>query len=147
MKTVRELKQAIDKVMKSGYKYQTNLSWNESLISISHGLSIGAKLVQVDNKMVYKFYVDTQFISNKEISYDEICMCKDIIEILEQNRNFVLRRLRKYTVEEYEQEQIEHKQKQESLIKFLDSFVHNKNALVEYEDYEFIEDKIDIDDK
>lgn len=146
MKTVAELKQEINKVMKVGYKYQTNLSWNEGLISINHGLGVGAKLIQLDNKMIYEFYVDTQFLSNKEISYDEICMCKDIIDILEKNRNFVLKRLKKYTVMEYEQEQLEHKQKQESLIKFLDSFVHNKNALVEYEDYEFVEDKIDIEE-
>lgn len=146
MKTVAELKQEINKVMKVGYKYQTNLSWNERLISINHGLGVGAKLIQLDNKMIYEFYVDTQFLSNKEISYDEICMCKDIIDILEKSRNFVLKRLKKYTVMEYEQEQLEHKQKQESLIKFLDSFVHNKNALVEYEDYEFVEDKIDIEE-
>ena len=73
-------------------------------------------------------------------------MCKNIIDILENNRNFVLKRLKKYTVEEYEQEQIEAKQKQESFIKFLDSLVHNKKKLVAYEDYEFVEDKIDIDE-
>ena len=139
MKTVKELKQEIDKVIVPGYTYKTNLSWPERLVSINHGLGIGAKLSRIDNKMVYEFIVDTQFVSSKEISYNEICICKDIIDIFEENRNFVLKRLKKYTVEEYEQEQLEFKQKQESFIKFLDSFVNNKKALTEYEDYEFIE--------
>lgn len=144
MKTVKELRQEIDKVIIPGYTYHTNLSWTERLVSINHGVGIGAKLVQKDNKMVYEFIVDTQFVGTKEITYDEICMCKDIIDILEKNRNFVLRRLKKYTVEEYEQEQIEFSRKQEQFIKFLDSLVHTKKELAEYGDYEFVEDKIDI---
>lgn len=147
MKTVKELKQQIDKVIVPGYTYQTNLSWTERLVDFDCGLGIGAKLIQIDNKMVYEFIVDTQFVSSKEITYNEICMCKDIIDILEKNRNFVLKRLKKYTVEEYEREQLEFKERQENFIKFLDSFVHNKNALAEYEDYEFVEDKINIEDK
>ena len=79
MKTVKELKKEIDKIIKPGYTYQTNLSWPEMLVSINHGLGIGAKLFKNDNKMVYKFIVDTQFISSNEISYDEICMCKNIL--------------------------------------------------------------------
>ncbi len=146
MKTVKELKQEIDKVIKTGYTYQTNLSWTERLISINHGVGIGAKLVQINNKMTYEFIVDTQFVSSKEITYDEICMCKDIIDILEENRNFVLRRLKKYTIEEYEQEQLEFKQRQESFIKFLDSLVHENKILKDYEDYELAEDKVDIEE-
>lgn len=118
----------------------------ERLVSINHGVGIGAKLVHAEDKMIYEFVVDTQFISAKEITYDEICMCKDIIDILEKNRNFVLRRLKKYTVEEYEQEQIEFSRKQEQFIKFLDSLVHTKKELAEYGDYEFVEDKIDIEE-
>lgn len=146
MKTVRELKQEIDKVIVSGYTYQTDLSWTERLISINHGVGIGAKLVRKDNKMIYEFIVDTQFVGSKEITYDEICMCKDIIDILEKNRNFVLRRLKKYTVEEYEKEQIEFEKRQENFIKFLDSLVYENKIQREYEAYEFIEDKIDIEE-
>lgn len=96
--------------------------------------------------MVHEFIVDTQFVGSKEITYDEICMCKDIIDILEKNRNFVLRRLKKYTVEEYEKEQIEFVKRQEKFIEFLDSLVHENKSQKEYEDYEFIEDKIDIEE-
>lgn len=142
MKTVKELRQEIDKIIFPGYIYQTNLSWAERLVSINHGVGIGAKLVRVEDKMIYEFIVDTQFVGSKEITYDEICMCKDIIDIFQKNRNFVLRRLKKYTLEEYEQEKFEFKQRQEKFINFLDSLVYNKKELVEYEDYEFIEDKM-----
>ena len=143
---VKELKQEIESVMIPGYTYQTNLSCAERLVSINHGVGIGTKLVQKDNKMVYEFIVDTQFVGSKEITYDEICMCKDIIDIFEKNRAFVLRRLKKYTIEEYEQEQIEFTRKQEQLIKFLDSLVHTKKELVEFGNYESVEDKIDIEE-
>ena len=146
MKTVKELKVEIDKIIKPGHTYQTNLSWSERLVSINHGLGIGAKLVEADNKMVYEFIVDTQFLSSKEISYEEICICKEIIELLEKNRSFVLRRLKKYTVEEYKQEQIELKKRQEEFIQFFDSLIHKDNILEEYKEYEFVEDKINIED-
>lgn len=146
MKTVKELKQELDKIMKTGYTYRTNLSWREMLVEFECGIGIGTKLVKIEDKIVYEFIVNTEFVSSKEISYDEICMCKDIIDIFEKNRNFVLRRLKKYTVEEYEQEQLEFKQRQESFIKFLDSLVINKKKLTEQEDYEFVEDKIDIEE-
>ena len=146
MKTVKELKQELDKIMKTGYTYRTNLSWREMLVEFECGIGIGTKLVKIEDKIVYEFIVNTEFVSSKEISYDEICMCKDIIDIFEKNRNFVLRRLKKYTVEEYEQDQLEFKQRQESFIKFLDSLVINKKKLTEQEDYEFVEDKIDIEE-
>ena len=55
-------------------------------------------------------------------------------------------RLKKYAVEEYEKEQIEFEKRQEKFIKFLDSLVHENKSQKEYEDYEFIEDKIDIEE-
>jgi len=63
--------------------------------------------------MVYEFVVDTQFISDQEITYDEIVMVKNIIEILEENRKFVLSKLKKYTVEEYEKEMEEKEKRRE----------------------------------
>lgn len=142
MKTVKELKQEIDKVIVTGYTYRTNLSWPESLVSINHGVAIGAKLIQKDNQMIYEFYVDTQFVGSKEIAYDEICMCKNIIEILERNRGFVLKRLKKYTVEEYEQEEIAFKKRQEELMHFFENLIYEEKRPKEFEDYEFDEDEI-----
>lgn len=117
-----------------GYTYETYLSWSEHLIDISNGLAIGTKLAQVEDKMAYEFIVDTQFLSSQEITYDEIVLYKNIIDILEKNKTFVLKRLKKYTVEEYEQKQLESKQKQECLMKFFESFVHG-DKLSEEEDY------------
>ena len=58
-------------------------------------------------------------------------MCKDIIEIFEKNKSFVLKRLKKYTVEEYEQEQVNNKIRQEEMMKFLESIIFKKNKIVE----------------
>lgn len=124
MKTVKDLKQEIDKIMLPGYTYKTNLNWSEHLIDINNGLGIGTKLVQVEDKIFYEFIIDTQFLSLQEITYDEVILCKNIMEILEKNKNFVLKRLKKYTFEEYKQEQLELKQRQENLLVFLDSLIH-----------------------
>lgn len=51
MKTVKELKQEIDKVIISAYTYQTNLSWPERLVIINHAVGIGAKLVRAEDKI------------------------------------------------------------------------------------------------
>lgn len=137
MKTVKELKSEIDKVMLPGYTYKTCLSWSERLIDISNGLGIGTKLVQVENKMIYEFIVDTQFLCSKEITYDEIILSKNIIDILEKNRSFVLRRLKKYTVQEYEQEKIESQKRQEALMNFFESLIHREKLLGEEDYYEY----------
>ena len=84
MKSVHELKQEIDKIMKYGYKYDTYLSWSESLVSINHGLCIGAKLVKVDDKMIYEFIVDTQFNSSKEISLMKYVCVKILLKFLKK---------------------------------------------------------------
>ena len=125
IKTVKEIKKLIDEVMLDGYTYKTNFSSSEFLIDINNCLIIAAKLVKHDNKMVYEFILDTQFLSEKEVTYDELKMINKIIDILEDNRSFVLSRLKKYTVEEYEKEK-EYREKQsemmfESLKKLLES--------------------------
>ena len=137
MKTVKELKQEIDKIMVPGYTYQTNLSWAERLVSINYGLGIGVKLVQIEDKMVYEFIVDTQFVSSKEITYDEIVLCKNIIDILEKNRSFVLSRLKKYNVQEYQQEKTEFEKRQKALMKFFESLVQGDKLFGEEKDYEY----------
>ena len=46
-------------------------------------------------------------------------MVKNIIEILEENRKFVLSRLKKYTVEEYEKEMEEKEKRREKALEEL----------------------------
>ena len=137
MRTVKELKQEIDKIMKPGYTYKINLSYSEHLIDISNGLGVGVKLVQIEDKLVYKFIVDLQFLRSQELTYDELELCKDIIEILEKNRSFVLRRLKKYTIEEYEREQIAFQKRQEELIKFFESIIYKDKLSEEDDIYEY----------
>ena len=49
--------------------------------------------------------LDTQFVSDKEISYEEIVMIKDVIDLLNQNKKLALSRLKKWTVEEYREDE------------------------------------------
>ena len=115
VKSVRKIKQLIDKVILPGYTYKTNFNSPEFLVDINCSLIIAAKLVKCDNKMKYEFILDTQFLSNKEITHEELKMINRIIDILEDNRNFVLSRLKKYTVEEYEIE-VGYREKQREMM-------------------------------
>ena len=135
VKSVKEIKKLIDKVMLPGYYYKTNFSSPDFLIDINYNLIIKANLVKEDNKMVYRFILDTQFLSDKEISYDELMMIVRIIEILEENRKFVLARLKKYTVEEYEKEMEEKEKRCEMMLESL-----KKIFIMKYEQNNDIQD-------
>ena len=126
IKRVKDLKVLIDNVMLPNYYYKTNFSCSDFLIDINYKIIIKANLVKKDNKMVYEFVIDTQFISDQEITYDEIVMIKNIIEILEENKKFVLSRLKKYTVEEYEKEEQERKKSRERALEELKKMVTMK---------------------
>ena len=126
IKRVKDLKVLIDNVMLPNYYYKTNFSCSDFLIDINYRIIVKANLVKKDNKMVYEFVVDTQFISEQEITYDEIVMIKNIIEILEENKKFVLSRLKKYTVEEYEKEEQERKANSERALEELKKMITMK---------------------
>ena len=121
--SAREMKVLIDKVMIPGYSYKTNFSCSDYLVDINYKMVIKARLIKKDNKMVYEFVLDTQFINNQEITHDELKMSSNIIEILENNRKFVLSRLKKYTVQEYEQEQIEAKRRSDLMLEALKTMI------------------------
>ncbi len=126
IKRVKDLKKIIDKVLLPNYIYKTNFNSSDFLIDINYNIIIKAKLIKKDNKMVYEFVVDTQFMSEAEITYDEIVMIKNIIDILEENRKFVLSRLKKYTVEEYEKEEQERKEQSEKALEALKQIITMK---------------------
>lgn len=126
IKRVKDLKKIIDKVLLPNYIYKTNFNSSDFLIDINYNIIIKAKLIKKDNKMVYEFVVDTQFMSEAEITYDEIVMIKNIIDILEENRKFVLSRLKKYTVEEYETEEQERKEQSEKALEALKQIITMK---------------------
>lgn len=101
--SVKEIKKIIDKLIIPGYHYKTNFSSSEFLVDIESKFIIIAKPVCTDNDFHYEFVLDTQFLSLKEITYQELVMIKNIIEVLEENRSFVLKKLKKYTVDEYKE--------------------------------------------
>ena len=121
VKSVKEIRNLIDKVILPGYIYKTNFSCAEYLIEINFRLIIKANLIKKADKMIYEFVLDTQFLNENMISYEELKMVMDIIEILEDNRNFTLLRLKKYTVLEYEKEQEEREKKSEMMLEALKS--------------------------
>lgn len=102
--SVKDIKKLIDKVMLPNYNYKTSFNSPDFLIDINYQFVIHAKPKCLDDKVVYEFVLDTQFLSDKEISYDEIKMINNIIDILEDNRKFVLSKFKKYTVNEYKEE-------------------------------------------
>ena len=117
--TVKEIKKLVDKVMIKGYTYKTNFSCAEFLVDISNKLIVAARLVKHNNKMEYEFVLDTQFLSEKYITTDELKMINKIINILEDNKKFVISKLKKYTVEEYEREEEYRKKRSEMILKAL----------------------------
>ena len=77
---LRDLKQEIKKKVLEGYELRTNFSSNEFLVEIGN-LIIIAKIICTDTEVKYEFALDTQFVSDKEISYKEIVMIKDVIDL------------------------------------------------------------------
>lgn len=123
IKSVKEIKKLISKVMIPGYSFKTNFSSAGFLVDINNSLVIAADLVKKDNKMVYEFVLDTEFTRYAKVSFDEIIMVNNIINILEENRKFVLSKLKKYTVEEYEEE--EERLRNERSEKMLEAFKYS----------------------
>ena len=103
-----ELKKEIIKSTIENYKVKTNFSSYDFLVQIG-GFIIIAKPICIEKEVRYEFMLDTQFLSNKEITYEEILMIKNIIDLLNQNKKLALSRLKKWTIEEY----IEDKRKRE----------------------------------
>ena len=103
-----ELKKEIIKNTIEDYKVKTNFSSCNFLVQIG-GFIIIAKPICLEKEVRYEFMLDTQFLSNKEITYEEILMIKNIIDLLNQNKKLALSKLKKWTIEEY----IENKRQRE----------------------------------
>lgn len=121
--SVKEIKKIIDKLIIPGYHYKTNFSSSEFLVDIESKFIIIAKPVCTDKDFHYEFVLDTQFLSLKEITYQELVMIKNIIEVLEENRSFVLKRLKKYTVDEYKEELRLREEESRKILLVLDNYI------------------------
>ena len=73
----------------------------------------------MENEVKYEFVLDTQFISSKELTYDEIIIAKKVIELLNNNKKLAISRLKKWTVEEYLKDQENRKKKSEEMLEAL----------------------------
>lgn len=109
--------------MLPGYIYRTNFSCKEFLIDIDCRLVIQAKPVCHFDRVVYEFVLDTEFLSSKEVSYDEIEMIHRIMQILKDNEKFVLSRFKKYTVEEYKEEERIRKEQSDRMFESLKQMI------------------------
>lgn len=129
---LRDLKQEIKKNVLEGYELRTNFSSNEFLVEIGN-LIIIAKIICTDTEVRYEFALDTQFVSTKEISYEEIDMIKNVIDLLNKNKKLALSRLKKWKVEEYREDERIRKIRSEKMLEELKSIILNRTNYQELE--------------
>lgn len=120
-----ELKKEIIKNTIEGYKVKTNFSSCDFLVQIG-GFIIIAKPICLENGVRYEFMLDTQFLSNKEITYEEILMIKNIIDLLNQNKKLALSRLKKWTIEEYIEDKRQRELRSQQMLEALKSAFVNR---------------------
>jgi len=124
--SVTELKNIIKTKVLEGYRLKTNFSSEGFFIEVGN-LIIIAKPICTKKEVRYEFLLDTQFVSSKEINYKELKMIKEIIEILETHRKTAISRLRKWTVQEYEQDKKLKEEQSEKMLEALKkAFMMNK---------------------
>ncbi len=113
-----DLKKEIIKNTIEGYKVKTNFSSCDFLVQMG-ALIIIAKPICLEKEVRYEFMLDTQFLSNKEINYEEILMIKNVIDILNKNKKLALSRLKKWTVEEYIEDKRQKELRSEQMLEAL----------------------------
>lgn len=57
-----------------------------------------AKPICLEKEVRYEFMLDTQWLSSNEITYKEIVMIKNVMDILNENKKLAISRLKKCTV-------------------------------------------------
>lgn len=97
---LKDLKQEIMKNTIEGYKVKINFSSCDFFVEIGSMIII-AKPICLEKEVKYEFMLDTQFLSNNEITYEEIVMIKNTIDLLNENKKLAISRLKKWTVEEF----------------------------------------------
>ena len=120
-----DLKKEIIQNTIEGYKVKTNFSSCDFLVQIGAFIII-AKPICLEKEVRYEFMLDTQFLSNKEITYEEIIMIKNIIDLLNKNKKLALSRLKKWTVEEYIEDKRQKELRSEQMLEALKSAFTNR---------------------
>lgn len=120
-----ELKKEIIRNTIEGYKVKTNFSLCDFLVQIG-GLIIIAKPICLEKEVRYEFMLDTQFLSNKEITYEELLMIKNIIDLLNKNKKLALSRLKKWTIKEYIEDKRQRELRSQQMLEALKSAFVNR---------------------
>lgn len=128
VKNIKELKALIKKELLEGYSLKTNFSSDEFFVEFGSFIII-PKIMCLEKEVKYEFTLDTQFVPNNEITYDEIVMIKNVIEILNKYKKLAISRLKKWTVEEYlEDKRIREKRSEEMLEALKKALANNINS-------------------
>ena len=101
---IAELKSKIKSKVPKNYKITTNFSSPEFLVQVNN-LVIAARPICRKTEVKCEIILDTQFISSGEITYEEVTIIKEILELLEENKKTAISRLKKWTVKEYSENQ------------------------------------------
>ena len=84
-------------------------------------MNIIAKPICLEKEVKYEFVLDVQFLSSKEITYEEIIMIKNIIDLLYKHKKLATSRLKKWTVEEYLEDKRQREIRSEQMLESLKS--------------------------
>ena len=129
VKNIKELKALIKNEVLEGYRIKTNFSYDEFFVELGSFIII-AKTICLEKQVKYEFVLDTQFVPNNEITYDEIVMIKNVIDILNRYKKLAISRLKKWTVEEYlEDKRIREKRSEEMLEALKKALANNINSI------------------
>lgn len=125
--TTTELRKIIKSKVPREYNVKVNFTKADFLVEIGN-LIIKAKTVCDEVEVKYEFVLDTQFISRNELTYDEIIMTKDVMEVLESNKELAISKLRKWTPEEYNEDiRLKEEQRELMLEALKRAFLKNKD--------------------
>lgn len=128
MKNVTELKKEIKKIIPSYYRVKTNFNCSEFLVEYGNNI-IMAKEVCTDKKVYYDFVLDTQFNSSGYIVYEDIVITKNIMDVLNQNKELATSKLPKRTVLEYHKALEDSKKNQEQVLLSLKYMFYKNKGL------------------
>ncbi len=121
---LRDLKQEIRKIA-GGYKVKTNFSSCEFLVEVGNMIII-AKPICINEDVVYKFMLDTQFLTNGELTYEEAVILKEIMELLINNKKLATSRLKKWKKEEFLEDKRQRKLQSEQMLEMLKKAITNR---------------------
>lgn len=121
---LRDLKQEIVKKAIEGYKVKTNFNSCEFLVEVGN-ITIMAKPICLEKEVRYEFMLDTQWLSSNEVTYEEIVMIKNVMDILNENKKLAISRLKKWSVEEYKEDRRKREEQSEQMLEMLQNAFYN----------------------